>query len=782
MPDILTTALQLLDAGMSPVPIRAASKAPAIPWKQLTEHSADRDTTTRWFTDHSDWGLGVASGSVSGNLLMIEVEGRAADRIDELREMAADSSMGNLWNRLNTGWVERSPSGGVHWFLRTETTPDGNQKLARDPAGVVLAETRGEGGQTVIAPTGGTHHPSGQPWTLIHGGPTAVPTLTRNETTALLDLFATLDQTPTPTPLPTAPTAGPRGDRPGDQWAADTDWTEILTPHGWTLHHTDTDGTRYWTRPGKDPREGTSATTGHAQDGDRLFVFSTSTKFDANTPYTKLGALSVLDYDGDYRAAATALRARGYGAPDPVIDIPAHTAANTRPTAIHDAQQAPHGEETPPATSWQEIPLHDIVQGLVDGTLTTPTPTVGTVDGGTALFYPGCVNGIAGDSGCGKTWTALVPCAEEITAGRHVAYFDLEDTPAGIAGRLLDMGAAPEAITARFHYARPHDRFDQVARDAVSSLVHHYGVTLVVIDSTGEALSLQGADPNADEQVAAWFQFIPRFIADMGPAVVLLDHVTKANEDGLWPIGSQRKRAAINGAQYMQKAVQAFSRGKDGRAVLTVAKDRHGHYSARQKAAELTVTTRGSRVAVALRAPESSVTPAGEFRPTALMEKVSRVLEVSPQPMSGRELRDSVRGKCDFVILAVNTLISDGYVQTNPGPNRSTMHTSIRPYRQASVPGEHPTKSAPPDPGVPCSPSREGGTREHSIGTSAVFPGNTGEHSGNTDQLEQHNTPDSSLDIPAGVRCRVCGTDLLAPEDRAAGRCPAHQPEGGNRP
>jgi hypothetical protein len=63
-----------------------------------------------------------------------------------------------------------------------------------------------------------------------------------------------------------------------------------------------------WRRPGK--TEGSSATT---RDDGGLYVFSTSTEFEPEVPYSKFGALAVLEHGGDHSAAAAALRLAGYG-------------------------------------------------------------------------------------------------------------------------------------------------------------------------------------------------------------------------------------------------------------------------------------------------------------------------------------------------------------------------------------------------------------------------------------------------------------------------------------
>ncbi|WP_227469343.1 hypothetical protein, partial [Actinomyces sp. HMSC065F12] len=83
------------------------------------------------------------------------------------------------------------------------------------------------------------------------------------------------------------------GDRPGDHYENTTTWNNILTPHGWTPVFTQ-GNTTYWRRPGK--KTGISATTGHNTDRNRLYVFTTSTEFLPETPYTKFAAYALLNH------------------------------------------------------------------------------------------------------------------------------------------------------------------------------------------------------------------------------------------------------------------------------------------------------------------------------------------------------------------------------------------------------------------------------------------------------------------------------------------------------
>lgn len=337
-------------------------------------------------------------------------------------------------------------------------------------------------------------------------------------------------------------------------------------------------------------------------------------------------------------------------------------------------------------TSWAERDLSAIVSGLAAGTLLPPEPDLGRVEGGGRLLYSGCVNGIAGESGCGKSWTALAVCAQEIADGAHVVYVDFEDTPVGLVGRLMALGASVEDL-ARFHYVQPSERLDVAAAADLDDVVEGVGASLVVVDSVGEALSVEGLDPNADEQVAAWFRRLPAHLAGLpsGPAVLVLDHVAKVDPSTFWPIGSQRKRAAITGVQYMQRAERPFAKGLDGHAVLRVAKDRHGYFPPKVTAAEMLVRSLdgGERVAITLRAPASAVTVDLSGPDPDLMARVSAALEDAGEPMSGRALRRAVRGKAERTLAAADALVVGGFATVARGAGRSgaNLYRFVSPYR-----------------------------------------------------------------------------------------------------
>lgn len=147
------------------------------------------------------------------------------------------------------------------------------------------------------------------------------------------------------------------------------------------LREADPDGEQHWTRPGKDRRDGTSATVGYA-GSDVLKVFTSShPHLDVDATYTKLGYLTATRFAGDHSAAASWLRSQGHHTPEPDIDgwlngLPA-------------PPPGPPGADTTPGDTfghgWEPTDLHQVLAADYD----PPRPTIGRRDGGGALFYPG---------------------------------------------------------------------------------------------------------------------------------------------------------------------------------------------------------------------------------------------------------------------------------------------------------------------------------------------------------------------------------------------------------
>jgi hypothetical protein len=211
-------------------------------------------------------------------------------------------------------------------LYRVDGDVPGNTKIAQRP-GVndnpeCWIETRGEGGFVVVAPSGGTVHPSGQPWVRLEGKtPKDIVTFTEDERQELHLLFMLFDEMPVQEEIVRSITTKVTDGNlsPGDDYNLRTSWDDLLIPEGWKKIMTMRSGETQWTRPGKD--FGISATTGRTES-DNLYVFSTSTQFEQEKPYSKWAVFTLLNFgslsEQAFKESTKALRGQGYGTITPV--------------------------------------------------------------------------------------------------------------------------------------------------------------------------------------------------------------------------------------------------------------------------------------------------------------------------------------------------------------------------------------------------------------------------------------------------------------------------------
>lgn len=374
--------------------------------------------------------------------------------------------------------------------------------------------------------------------------------------------------------------------------------------------------------------------------------------------------------------------------PDPwdAIDhnLPAlktYKAPKTKPAA--------NGHDGTPHTSWWPVDLAE----LFNGDHRPPTPTLCARDDGQPLLYAGKCHAFNGESESGKSWAALIACVQTIRAGGHVLYLDFEDTADTVVTRLLALGARPAQVLERFHYTQPHEpvmtrgRFTPANADLADTL-ERYPPTLAVIDGVTEAMTLHGLDLLGNADYATFHGFLPRRLALAGAAVVQIDHVTKDREGrGRWAIGAQHKLAAMDGAVFSFQVAKPFGLGRHGVAKMSIEKDRPGalrQHAKGKRIADLHLDSDPDNHALtwALETPDTAESDDGTIKPTAVMEKISRLLEANPQGLSKRSIRAGVHGSNDVVDLALE-LLQNGHVAVAPYGS-AHLHTSTKPYREAS--------------------------------------------------------------------------------------------------
>lgn len=334
-------------------------------------------------------------------------------------------------------------------------------------------------------------------------------------------------------------------------------------------------------------------------------------------------------------------------------------------------------------TQWAPLNLDAVLAGdEVD-----PPPALLARTDDALLLYAGAVHTISGEPGSGKTWLTLIAAVQELAHGHHVTMVDFEDRASRVVGRLLALGATPTQIRELFHYVRPHTALDATSRTDLEHATR--GSTLVILDGVTEAMTLHGLDLNANADVANFYALLPRTIADhTGAAVVMIDHVVKDGEkQGRWGIGGQHKLAGIDGVAYLVKAIDPFGRGKIGHARMAVAKDRPGYVeelALGRTVAELHLDATDVNCLRYHLDPPAAIAKdeAGNMRPTHLMERVSRYIEITPGLGKNDLLDGRISGKKIYLRRAIDRLLQEGYIEVAVADNRKQIHRSITPYRE----------------------------------------------------------------------------------------------------
>jgi hypothetical protein len=331
-----------------------------------------------------------------------------------------------------------------------------------------------------------------------------------------------------------------------------------------------------------------------------------------------------------------------------------------------------------PASSWVPVNL----EVVMEGDATDLPPEILARSDGQALFYRCRVHMVVGEPETGKGWLVLRACAERLRLGEHVLYIDFEDTAAGIVARLRALGVTDDRILEFFHYVRPDDPLGNVDPRTIAP-----GVTLVVLDGTTEALALFGLRLESNTDQAQLLTLVARPFAESGAAVVIVDHVPKDREHrGRGAIGAQHKLAGTD-VTYVVKSITPFGRGMTGRSKLLVDKDRPGFIRAVSAGAkvvgEIAFESDPETGAMAVEVFPATAEQGG-FRPTALMERISRFLEGRDEPVSQRTVRDGVRGQTEAKALALERLISEGYVTVTDGPRGAKLHRLSGPFRSGT--------------------------------------------------------------------------------------------------
>ena len=454
-------AIKLAELGIRVIPIKPGQKYPPMPqWQDKA--SNDIHVVNDWWTNqYSGYGIGIATGQTKhGRIFVLDVDDReeykGSDTLHDLQEK---------YGQLPETVTAITGTGGQHlyFYCEEDIRNDAGSRL-----GVGL-DIRGTGGQVLAAPT---IHPNGRTYQWEHGlspherRPAKAPDWLVKLLTKQPEMVKPVGQPDNFLTDPNTPSA---------RYNAKTTWEELLIPDGWTLAKTDRHGEQHWVRPGKDPRDGTSATIGH-NGNDALIVFTSSIPWLPEGGYNRFGYYAASKHGGDWKQASQAFLATNEGKPEPATPIPTPDEMLSMLVDWKTFWSLEHATE-----EWLAKPL--IAKGRQ-----------------TALF--------AGAK-TGKSWLTLNVTAALATGkpilGQpaqppiHVLYLDYEMIESDLYERLEQFGYTEDDDLSHLHYALipnlpPLNTTEGAS--AIMKLVELTKAEVVVIDTTGRAID--GEENSAD--------------------------------------------------------------------------------------------------------------------------------------------------------------------------------------------------------------------------------------------------------------------------------------------
>lgn len=263
-----------------------------------------------------------------------------------------------------------------------------------------------------------------------------------------------------------------------------------------------------------------------------------------------------------------------------------------------------------------------------------PTAEVFKRDDGVALLSPG-IGYLFGDSGDGKSFVALIACLLELRLGHRVVWITYEDAnEAVILERLKQLGATDDECML-LTFSRPDEPMTTRIK-GVTNLVRSTGARLLVLDSIGEAMAMEGINEDRDNEVGPWFLRTLRALHNAMPelAILPIDHSTKAKDAPLFPSGSKRKRAMPTGRMFLLTVGKSFGKGVVGYVRLVVAKDRGGLFARGAIAADIMLDATEVPYRWSIRAPREGDTYEPKAKRRNAEERVAEVLGGATVPLT----------------------------------------------------------------------------------------------------------------------------------------------------
>lgn len=309
----------------------------------------------------------------------------------------------------------------------------------------------------------------------------------------------------------------------------------------------------------------------------------------------------------------------------------------------------------------------------------------------------------------GKSLGFLAHAVDMTIAGARVVILDRENGADEYGRRLRDILAdrpsnAPRAIRARLAYY-PWPALKLTDGQQLGEALHTPDI--VIIDSTRTFLSGFDLDEDSSDDFAKFAAAIVEPLFRAGIATLQLDN--SGHGDNKRARGTSSK-GDLADVVFNVKTTAAFDHRRRGSLRLTRQHSRLG-----EVAPAFTMELGGGHFGRFV--AEEAVPSESGFRPTHLMEKISRALEDTSEGLSTNGIQTAIgagknREAENARRLALELLIDERYITVAPGPRNAKIHRSLRPFRETD--DDRPRTAPAPPPGtvqptVPLSPPPYGG-------------------------------------------------------------------------
>jgi hypothetical protein len=324
-------ALTYIAAGLHVTPLKLGDRNPKL-WKMPVHvgwpdlASTDPDTARNWWQfDYRGHGVGIVPKQLPNGLYLVIID------VDEHHADASGHKslerLENIYGELPVTPTVLTPGNGKHLYF-TSPVPISSKtgkKSNSEPGPLGLGiDVRGLGGFAVAPPS---RHGNGGRYQW-HPEHSLLTTPLAPLPEAIVDRLTASNTAPKRQSAP-ARLHETGDDSPATRFIAGTTWAELLERDGWSFSHTDSTGEEHWTRPGKDKREGTSATVNNA-GLDLLHVFTTSVRWlESDTSYNRFQYEALSKHGGDMSQLARQIMADSRFYPDDLDWIPEDTLDDT---------------------------------------------------------------------------------------------------------------------------------------------------------------------------------------------------------------------------------------------------------------------------------------------------------------------------------------------------------------------------------------------------------------------------------------------------------------------